>query len=279
MTKKRMELQIISDIHVEFWNSKDKFNFITPVAPILILAGDIGCCGADEDFEQYKKFINELLPKYKYIIIIAGNHEYWYNPDERKRPPDITNTMLGVDKKIYNYCKTSPKLHYLNNSSIQLNIGSKKYKICGTTLWTYIPEEQRKGFNKIMNDYKFIYTRDAETKEIRNLSVNDVVKMHVKAVKFLKSEIDESKKIQNGPELIIITHHKPYTSERYNKDPLAYAYESNLKDLMDYPIILWAYGHTHEHDNQRIGKILIYSNPKGYPKQKTLFNKNELVKL
>ena len=36
---------------------REKYNFIKPMAPVLALLGDICCCGSDNDFETFKKFI------------------------------------------------------------------------------------------------------------------------------------------------------------------------------------------------------------------------------
>ena len=37
-----MKIQIVSDIHLEFYEKKSKYNFIKPSAPILCILGDLG---------------------------------------------------------------------------------------------------------------------------------------------------------------------------------------------------------------------------------------------
>ena len=71
-----LKFQIASDLHIEndvseYINTED---YITPVAPILILAGDIG--------NLYKKtqlynFLEELCEKFIAVIYVPGNHEYY----------------------------------------------------------------------------------------------------------------------------------------------------------------------------------------------------------
>lgn len=65
-----LEIQIVSDLHVEFWAHKKIFNFIKPSAPILALLGDTCCVGSDDDFELFKRFIAEIIDKYEHIIIM-----------------------------------------------------------------------------------------------------------------------------------------------------------------------------------------------------------------
>jgi predicted phosphodiesterase len=270
-----LEIQIVSDLHLEFWASKPKFNFIKPVAPILALLGDICCCGADDDFNTFKRFINEVLPLYEHIIMVPGNHEYYFNPTE-KTAPVAKNTMEGIDEKICAYFKeTSPKLHYLNNSTFKLTIGKTNYHFIGTALWSWIPEEFRVKVQSEMNDYQYIYTLDG--KKCIGLTSDYVVQQHLKSFKYIKSQINKIKKTKD--KIIVLTHHKPYLSESYNPTSLDVAYESDLSILFDLPIVLWCYGHTHVADNSVHGKVWFYSNPKGYPKQKTNYKKAMIVKV
>jgi hypothetical protein len=271
-----LEIQIVSDLHVEFWASKSKFNFVKPSAPILALLGDICCCGAEDDFTLFKRFINEVLPLYEHIIMVPGNHEYYFNPPKKINTPDASNTIEGIDEKIRTFFReTSPKLHYLNNNILKLPVGKNTYTIIGTTLWTWIPEDQRLAIQNQMNDYRFVYTYDG--KKVQSLTSDYVANQHLKSFKYIKSQIIKAKKA--GNRIIILTHHKPYKSESYDPGSLDVAYESDLSILFQQPISLWGYGHTHVADNSMQGKIWFYSNPKGYPKQKTNYKKAMIVKV
>lgn len=271
-----LDIQIVSDIHAEFWGKKTKFNFIKPSAPILALLGDICCCGSDDDFEIFKRFICELLPYYEHIIMVSGNHEYYYNPDKKGIPPTLSNTIDGIDAKIKAFFKeTSPKLHYLNNASMKLTVGKSSYLIVGSTLWSWIPEDQRETIQSTMNDYQYIYTSDG--KKIRHITSTDVATKHLKNYKYIRSQIVKAKKA--GMKTIVLTHHKPYLSPSYNPTTLDVAYESDLTTLMKTPVVLWAYGHTHVSDDSWIENTRLYSNPKGYPSQKTKYNKAQVVKV
>lgn len=266
-----LDIQIVSDLHIEFWANKKQFNFIKPVAPVLALLGDICCCGNDKDFDLFKRFINEILPLYEQIIFIAGNHEYYYNSSSN---PEYKNTIEGIDEKIKQFFKsTSNKLYFLNNSSIKLSDGKETYIIIGTTLWSWIPEIRRANIQSQMNDYSFIYFND---KKPVPLTSNHVVKMFTQNVKYIKQQIA---KYKDKYKIIIFTHHKPYVSPNYNINGLSVAYESDLSFLFDKCISLWAYGHTHIADSSMHKKVWFYSNPKGYPNQKTNYKKNIAIKV
>lgn len=272
-----LELQIVSDLHVEFWACKQKFNFMKPVAPILALLGDICCCGSDDDFELFKRFIKEVVEQYEHVIFVAGNHEYYYNPPKKGDKPQFENTVEGIDEKIKAFFKeTSDKLHYLNNSSMTLTSGKNTYLIVGSTLWSWIPEDQRTAVQSTMNDYNYIYTAD-EKKNVTPLKSDYVANKHLKNYKFIKTNFNKAKKL--GYKLIVLTHHKPYQSEAFNPASLDVAYESDMTSLFEPPLALWAYGHTHVADNSMQKKAWLYSNPKGYPKQKTKYNRAAMIKV
>ena len=271
-----INIQVVSDLHLEFWSKKEKFGFVKPTSPILALLGDICCLGSDDDFSTFKRFINEILPLYETIIMISGNHEYYFNPSNEPVKPTYNNTMQGIDEKLKTYFKiTSPKLHYLNNSTIRINIGKTTYTIIGSTLWTWIPDDQRKKITSFMNDYKYIKYFDEKT--IRQLTSNDVATMHLKNYKYIKTQITKAKNLNH--KVIVFTHHKPYVSPTYNSAGLDVAYESDLSSMFEPPVLLWCYGHTHVSDSIMKGKTWLYSNPKGYPKQKTLYNNSAVVQV
>ena len=270
-----MNIQIVSDIHAEFWENKEKFNFIKPSAPFLALVGDICCCGTDSDFQIFKRFILEVEPLYEHIFFVTGNHEYYFNTGTFT---SIThdNTMQGIDKKIKSFfTKTSKKLHFLNNNSITITIKNTSYLIVGSTLWSWIPENDRKFIQTHMNDYSRIYISTSNRK-IRNLIANDIASIHLKNYRYIKTQITKAKK--NKQKLIVLTHHKPYIGN-VTRNEFSVAYESDLSSIINNPIILWGYGHTHVADATMIKGVLLYSNPKGYPYEKTKYKPHVSVKI
>ena len=263
-----LEIQVVSDLHVEFWAKKQQFNFLKPSAPILALLGDICCCGYVDDFELFKRFILELMPLYTHIIFIAGNHEYYMQGPKKAITLLPEHTIAGIDKKIKQFFKeTSPNLHYLNNKVLKLTDGKHTYSIIGSTLWTWFPEDMRKAAADTMNDYNYIYTADADS--IRRFTPDDTAYLFTKNKKFLKAQIAKAKKRKH--KIVVLTHHKPYTDKSDTRDVFNHAYESDLSELFDPQIVVWGYGHTHVADSTIQKGTWFYSNPKGYPSQKTKF--------
>lgn len=269
-------IQVVSDLHTEFHAEKQKFDFLKPTAPILALLGDIGCCGSDDDFEVFKRFILEILGKYEKIIFVPGNHEYYFNP-EKPTPPTEANTMDAIDKRIKTFFKqTDPeKLIFLSNSSTTIQTKRHTYCIIGSTLWSYIWEEQYKFIQENMSDYSYIYVMDG--KKPRKITPADISNLNIKNVKYIKSQIKKAGEL--GQKAIVLTHHKPYYSDKYNSSPILQAYENDLSMLFKPPLQLWAYGHTHLADKSVIQGVTFYSNPKGYPRQKTKFDAKATISL
>jgi len=270
-----LTIQVVSDLHAEFWSNKKRFNFIKPSANILALLGDTCCVGSDEDFSTFQRFVNELIPSYEHIIIVAGNHEYYFNPSKANAHPNKNNTLDACDKKINEYCKTNPKLHYLNNNSMKIKVKNKTYLLVGSVLWSWIPTDQRENIQSRMNDYRFIYVKDKSA--IRHIRADDISNMYLKNKKYIKSQIIRAKK--QNMKVVVFTHHKPYLSPTH--DPTSYdsAYESDLSDLFGSPIVLWCYGHTHIKDNTKIKGVQFISNPKGYPRQQTRYKRAFTIQL
>ena len=263
-------IQIVSDLHIEFLENKSKYNLFNPSADILALLGDICCCGTNEEFNQFKNFILEVLPNYQLILFVAGNHEYYCT---EKRPPKLENTMRGINNKIEKFfSETSPKLKFLNNSMTSIKIKKTCYTFIGTTLWTYIPEDKAKMIESNMNDYNNIYT--TVNKKITAEYVTD---MHLNARSYLRNAITRLSKLNR--KIIVLTHHKPYLSDIKDRTEISVGYESDLTQLMNKNVILWGYGHTHIADRSKIKNTLLYSNPKGYPRQKTKFNTDAIIDL
>lgn len=278
-----LNIQIVSDTHIEFLDRKKGVNalsIIKPSAKILALLGDICCIGSDKDFEIYKKFIIDLLPHYEHIIIITGNHEYFYQPDQKNPTIKKQNTMKGINSKLKKFCNTSEKLHFLSNKTFKYKIGKTVYNFIGTTLWSNIPNDQLIHIQNSMNDYNYIYIKDKKTKKIRLITSVEVVKMFKKNVKFITKELKILKSSDRNYKHVnvVFTHHKPYLSNTYNVNTLDPAYESDLKYLFS-PLTLWAYGHTHKYDKSYQSNTLLYSNPRGYPRQKTGYKYDEVIRI
>lgn len=269
MSKKsqnKLKLQIVSDLHLEF--RKNDLTFLVPSAPILCLLGDICVLGDASDFDTYAKFIDVIHDKYDYIIHLTGNHEY-YNKYSHYTPATLSMDM--IDKKLYEFSKKYKKLHILNNNIFRITWNSQKYILVGTTLWTFIDKENCGAIQKYMNDYKYIFVENEkkgpDDKPMRHYTPEDMIIKHQRAVKFIKTAITKAK--NEGAYVVLLTHHKSFKEK---KDKFSQAYEADLQSLYNLPVILAAYGHTHQAKDIMINNVRVVSNPRGYPSQKTRFD-------
>lgn len=261
------DIQIVSDLHLEFIGKKDKYNLLKPSARHLALLGDICCVVDNDDFNIFKAFINEILPLYDTIIMVSGNHEGY----TKVRKPTSEHTLQYTHEKIRSFFRqTSKKLHYLQNNTLKIKVGKKKYHIIGTTLWSYIPPEAQPILQKSLSDYKNIYVQD--NKDIRRLLPSDVTAMFKHNYSYIRNQIIRAK--EEGATTIVLTHHCPFIKPTYGKDLLDYGYYTNCKAILDRHVVLWGYGHTHIKDNHVVNGTRFYSMPKGYPGQHTEYVKD-----
>lgn len=266
-----MKVQIASDIHLEF-RSHDIPHILKPSADVLILAGDICLLGAAKEREIFTKFIEHYSKYFKYIVHVAGNHEYYVG--ERK---DYLTTA-EIQKFAVRLSKTIPNYYFLHNRVLPITDPKTKkiYYFAGTTLWTHIPDDKKKFIAEGMNDYNKILIPEKNTSPpIRPLTPDVVNQWHKEATSFIRRT---TKKYKN---VVLITHHKPFIgyelSRPIQKAPqrssnFDVAYEVDMTSLLKDPIIAAFYGHTHHRHIAKVNGIPIISNPRGYPYERTQFD-------
>ena len=266
-----MKIQIVSDIHLEFYNYKKSYNILKPAGDILCILGDLCCCNKTES-RKIITFFEGISRRYKFILWVPGNHEYY---SESKRKAESART---IDNRCYKICDKFDNIYYLKKKSFSVKAGRKTYHFIGTTLWTYIPDEMKKKIGRMMSDYESIFTTDDGA--LRKITCDDVNKWHLSERKFLRDEIRKKKKSEQDI-IIVLTHHKPFCSpDDYDDECESMAYESDQSKLLKSgKIKYWFYGHTHRHLKlTRVYKTIIASNPKGYPYQRTRYNKEFIIR-
>ena len=271
-----VKIQIVSDIHLEF-RGENFQRIIKPSVPILLLLGDICACGENNDFNTYKKFIQFLSPKFKYIFHVPGNHEYYTSGNQKIT---LNDTIPGIDLKLRKFAKEFDNVHFLNNNTKRIKIGRKTYVFIGSTLWSGVRPEDRKMVGNMMNDYEHIYMPNPKPKgisyadanvwkNVRKYNIDDMSKIHAKSVRYIKKEMSEVKPEETA---ILLTHHKPVRDAALS-EIISQAYETDLKDVIICPPFkLAGFGHTHVKYDKIISSVRVVSNPKGYISQKTNFD-------
>ena len=300
-----MKLRIISDIHVEFysstpyiknkldklfWDGKVHTTYIED--EILVIAGDLGVAGTglskDSLNKDYKDILQYFSERWKYVILVPGNHEY-YDRDKDVSLEDVDKMIekecdkLGITFLNKNYvmipeslkqndvAKSSgldvkhPKDRYAKNGVAKDRYAKNGYAVLGCTLWSEATKEAYKG----MND---------RLKAI--LSHKELLKIHNEHKLWLKNTLKRLHK--KGIKTIVITHHLPlmelthpkYLTEKYKH--LNSAYASDLKTLFEDSEIctkfipFYCCGHTHEKTETNLYGVNFLINPLGYPREKRI---------
>lgn len=255
-----MNIQIISDIHLEFYDDPKMADFVQPSAPNLLICGDFGIPYLD----SYEKLIAECSDNFKNIFLITGNHEYYQHKN------DNPLTMGETDTKIELIVQKYPNVHFLNNRCYELN---DEYIILGSTLWSYVPRRNIYDALDYIKDYEQIYY--AYDKHIDPKYIN---KVHEQNVKWLKENISKF----SNKKIIIMTHHLPsfqLIDEKYEGNTVNCCFASDLDMLMKGNVKYWFAGHTHSSFNKKINDTQCIGNPKGYYDENPNYNKELVILL
>lgn len=259
-----IKIGLVSDIHLEFRNNYK--NILKMKADVLCLAGDICPCGTEEDYKTFTEFLTFVCPKYKYIIHVPGNHEYYTSG---AKEITIWNTMNEINKRLKKLRDIFPNYIFLNGEVEILIINEKKCAFIGATLWTKINVNDYKTIENNMNDYSHIYVG----KIPRKITVKEVQQIHNKHVAFIAMAIKKFNKIP----CVLVTHHKP-VKDSTESDVLTQAYETDITPIIKN--IKYAFhGHTHKHYDKIINGVRYLANPKGYYYQHTEFIDDLVVTL
>lgn len=237
LSKRKMRIRILSDLHLEFGTRE--FDFSN--TDIVVLAGDvhIGIKG----IEWILKNILDVP-----VLYILGNHEYYKN--------SYPKMLLRIKERTI-----GTNVHVLENESITV----EGITFHGATLWTNFelfgnPKFTGYTCQQKMNDYKFIRI-DPSYSKLRSI---DTFKIHHKSIHWLKDSLRNSKTQKN----VVITHHAPSIQSVPEKDRsniFMAAYASNLEDfILEHKPNFWIHGHIHEPKDYYIGDTNVLCNPCGY---------------
>lgn len=234
-------IQIASDLHIEVEDTVPKASdLITPSAPVLILAGDIGRIRKKEQLET---FLQDVCKDFEYVLYVMGNHEYYrVNGFPNKNMYQLMDDMIEIEASI-------PNLYILNRSSVVIG----NTCIAGCTLWSqalvpFIPN--------------FIV-------RIPGMDVKRYNDIHHGDVRYIESMVKYCNEKQL--KLVVVTHHCPtykVLGEKKAGDKYKSLYASNLDRLLvGERVHTWICGHNHCNFDfkTRCGTRLV-SNQKGKPK-------------
>lgn len=222
-----MKIKVMSDLHLEFGS---KFVFEEQLDTTLVLAGDI-----DSKLSALQIFLEYVATKFKYVIFVPGNHEYYkYEYNEAR------NKMLSWSRN---------NLYVLDNDYVKLD----GVNFIGATLWA---DPDPVGFYN-MSDSKLVRVDD------RNVTTLDWMNWNYSSKEYIKYMVKEVR----GPK-VVITHFGPdyrlMAEEWRGANALNSCFwnkelEDTFKDVK-----YWIFGHTHSSVDEEIDGCRFVCNPFGY---------------
>jgi 3',5'-cyclic AMP phosphodiesterase CpdA len=186
---------------------------------------------------------------------VAGNHEY-YRYDLRSMPQAMARAA-----------EATPNVRFLDNAAAILEIGGRRLRVLGSTLWTdyalYDGAPAQGSMDRaaaIMYDHQRISFGAG-----RLFQPLDALALHREARAWLEAELARD----FAGTTIVATHHAPSPQSiepRFQGDSLSPAFGSDLEPLMHvHRMPLWLHGHTHHNVDYRVGDTRVVTHQWGYP--------------
>lgn len=250
----------LSDFHLEFYSKPIPYDkvFQWKQGDILCLAGDIGY----PELPSYQTFMAYASSMFKYVFVIAGNHEYYQTSTHPKK------TILSTNEQIKQICSYYPNVHFINNITYYME--EFDTYILGTTLWTETTGDMDEQYG--YNDFK----------KIHNMERFGFMDQHHRiSIAYLTAELDRLKKTTS--KIIVMTHHLPsfqLIAPQYKDSTNNHLFATNLNRLFNlYKINHWICGHSHVPMQQHIQNTSVWMNPIGYPGEIEVPNWNAIFEL
>ena len=227
--------EVISDTHLNMWKYTDEqISGIFPgTMPTLILAGDIG----DPDDASLYKALQIACRKYKRVIYVPGNHEFYNRVSgSKKTPVSVLDWFQKLDDQWSNF-----QFMYRRTELID------GIRVIGATGWSSSPK-MALWSNMISEEGK-------------------------KDVDFIEQQLCRSKE----PVLVITHYPSTLRvlQDNYKNTIAQYDYANDLERLYMPPLDTWIFGHVHQKHDFTLpyvsalgsGTVRILCNPYGYPNE------------
>jgi Calcineurin-like phosphoesterase len=236
-TQTAIEVQVCSDVHLDEDESIKFHDVITPSAPVLIIAGDLG----DPFAPAYEAFLADCSREFEHVYLVPGNHEYHNGTGM---------TMAQTDAHLAALCAGLGNVTFLNCGKARLR---QNVTILGLTLWSHVPRALWDDAARLVSDY---FSIPGHTPARSNA-------LHGRHLAWLVSALDEAKR--NQDRVIVVTHHAPsmvgVSPRCFERDPLRFCYRNSLDHLVSRPEnLMWVCGHTHYSFRYKRGKTLFLAN-------------------
>ena len=250
-----MKVSHCSDIHLEFMDFPDFSK--EDGGDVLILNGDILTVPylnknrTDREALRICEYLNshfipDLIQKYKHVLYLAGNHEFYQG--------NIQTGLSLIEKWFHS--KEAKNMIFMENDHLDID----GVRFIGSTLWSdYFGGDEASMLeaHRGMNDFRIIKNGTITFRPEHALA------LHKESLKYIThmSKVDM--------DVVVLTHHAPHASmlnKFHSGNILDGAYYTDLTWLIEERpnIKRWISGHTHGIYENKIGQTLCVSNCRGY---------------
>lgn len=246
---KVVRLQYMSDLHLEAFDLYDSFE-IPRVAPILLLAGDVGRLGS---YDKLLRFFQRQCNVFERVLYVLGNHEHYGLTRQR---------CLELAKQLEEESSLMGRLTLLDRTRVDLDDG---ITLLGCTLWSHVPDQSKDVVSTKISDFKG---------HISGWTVDDHNCEHERDLSWLQSEIEQLAKETPRRSVVVATHHAPSipgtSSERDCNNAWSSAFATELIDgsIQQWEghqmISHWIFGHTHHCCQYMRQGVKVLANQHGY---------------
>ncbi len=235
-----MLLQLISDLHLEFYQGPKRILEALPIASnldFLVIAGDSIVVNRQHE-QEIIPFFKWASAQARHVIWIEGNHEYYGATDSQH-----------TDIRLAAYVGRYKNVHWLRCEEITLD-GVHFYGGC---MW--FPDKD--GLNQI---YEKIIADFSQIKDLRRWVYGSNLMFRHNANRFVTKDT------------VVISHHLPHpasTPPMFRGDQGNRFFVSDESQLIaEKQPRLWLHGHTHSPCDYKLGETRVLCNPYGYPRER-----------
>jgi hypothetical protein len=228
----------------------------------LVLAGDIWFGSKfiqHEILHQKFSWIRLVAERFKQVLIVLGNHDYWHFGG--------LTIMNGADKcNDLLVAENIDNVRVLDCDAVSVD----DWLFVGCTLWTdmnrYSPLVMMAMRSTMIYDSKISYETGRHVGR-QAFTSNKWVETHLRHKHYI--EIVARQNLDK--KLIVVSHHVPLhllSDPAFVGQESSYYYSSDLSDLVldNGNIRYWLYGHSHWRNDYRLGECRLVNNCVGYKK-------------
>jgi predicted phosphodiesterase len=199
---------------------------------VLVLAGDITMA---RDYANLESVFKPLAKKYRHILYVPGNHEYY-----KSSPTEVARNLARLTKAL-------PAVVIPENDTV--TIAGQRF-IAGT-MW-FRADPTADPSKRFMNDFSLIRDFEPWVYE-QNAAFEKVLTTEVRA--------DD----------VVVTHHLPAIESvpaRFARSAINAFFVCDMAPrVRERQPKLWIHGHSHDRCDYLLGKTRVVANPLGYPNE------------